>query len=269
VRVRSDDAYNNTKADPNWDVTYARLRTESAALYGEMDVARNVAYGPRPRERFDWIACGAKDAPVFIFIHGGYWQKCTKEDFALCARGPLAHGFDVVLAEYTLAPEATMTQIVGEIGALLDVLGTSKPPFSTNGRAVVLSGHSAGGHLTAIHRNHPSIAYAFPISGLFDLAPIAQTFLNDKLQLTQREIVDFSPQRNIAPGTPMTVSVGGAELPELVRQSREYANASAAVDARVDYLEVPGLTHFPVCDDLANPHGVQMAALLRAFYNSR
>jgi arylformamidase len=267
VRVRSDDAYNNTKADPDWDTTYARLRAKSAALYADVDAVCNTAYGPRPRQRFDWIRCGEKHAPVFIFIHGGYWQKCTKEDFALCAGGPLARGFDVVLAEYTLAPEATMTEIVGEIGALLDFLVSSEESHSTRERTVVLSGHSAGGHLTAMHRNHPSITYAFPISGLFDLAPIVQTFLNDKLQLTQREIDDFSPQRHIVAGTPMTVSVGGAELPALLRQSREYASACAALDARVEYLEAPALTHFPVCDDLANPQGVQMTALVRALRN--
>jgi arylformamidase len=259
-----DDAYNNTKADSDWDTTFARLRAASAALYAGVDAVPDIAYGPQSRQRLDWIACGVKAAPVFIFIHGGYWQKCTKEDFALCARGPLGCGFDVVLAEYTLAPEATMTQIVSEIGALLDFLAASTTPYSTRDRAVVLSGHSAGGHLTAMYRNHPSIAYAFPISGLFDLAPIARTFLNEKLQLTRGEIEACSPQRHITAGTPMTVSVGGAELPELVRQSREYADACAAVDARVDYLEVPGLTHFPVCDDLADPHGVQMTALMRA-----
>lgn len=263
-----DDAYNNTKADPDWAATYARLQAESAALYTHVDAVRDVAYGLRPRQRFDWIGCGA-GTPLFIFIHGGYWQKCTKEDFALCARGPLARGFDVVLAEYTLAPEATMTQIVGEVGMLLDFLAAAKAPYTTKDRTVVLSGHSAGGHLTAMHRNHPSIAYALPISGLFDLAPIARTFLNDKLQLTQREISDCSPQRHVAAGTPMTVSVGGAELPELVRQSRDYARACAAVDPRVGYLEVAGRTHFAVCDDLANPLGALMTALTSALSRVR
>lgn len=259
-----DDAYNNTQADPDWDATYARLQAESAGLYHDFGCIRDIAYGPEPRERFDYFLCGAPNAPLFIFIHGGYWQRCTKADFALCARGALERGFDAVLAEYTLAPQATMTQIVGEIGMLLDFLGASNERYTTARRAVCLSGHSAGGHLTAIHRNHPSIAYAFPVSGLFDLNPIAFTYLNDKLQLTPHETDLYSPQLHVTPGTPMTVTVGGAELPELVRQSREYAHACAAVDSGVAYLEVPGLTHFAVCDDLADPSGVQMTALIRA-----
>ena len=259
-----DDAYNNTKADPDWDATYARLQARSATLYHEFGCMRDVAYGAKPRERFDYLLCGAANAPLFIFIHGGYWQKCTKGDFAISARGPLECGFDVVLAEYTLAPQATMTEIVGEIGMLLDFLAASSDRYTTRDRAVVLSGHSAGGHLTAMHRNHPSIAYAFPISGLFDLNPIAFTYLNEKLQLTPHEIDTYSPQLHVTPGTPMIVSVGGAELPELVRQSREYAEACAAVDSGVTYLEVPGLTHFTMCDDLADRDGVQMTALMRA-----
>jgi arylformamidase len=259
-----DDAYSNTKADPDWGATYARLQAESAHLYRDFPGDHDLAYGPQLRQRFDYIPCGRLNAPLFIFIHGGYWQKCTKEDFALSVRGPLERGFDAVLAEYTLAPEATMTQIVAEIRLLLDYLAASKEAYGTSDRAVVLSGHSAGGHLTAMHRDHSSVRFAFPISGLFDLAPIAQTNLNEKLQLTFEEIDECSPQRHITAGAAMTVAVGGAELPELIRQSREYASACAAVDARVAYLEVPGLTHFPVCDDLANPSGVQMTALMRA-----
>ena len=259
-----DDAYSNTKADPDWDATYARLRAQSERLYHEFPSDRDIAYGAGERERFDYIACGVLNAPLFIFIHGGYWQKCTKEDFAISVRGPLMRGFDAVLPEYTLAPQASMTQIVAEIGSLLDFLAASRESYGTSDRTTVLSGHSAGGHLTALHRDHRSIAYAFPISGLYDLAPIAQTNLNEKLQLTFDEIDAYSPQRHIAAGTPMTVAVGGAELPELLRQSREYANACAAVDARIAYLEIPGLTHFAVCDDLADPSGVQMTALMRA-----
>ena len=259
-----DDAYSNTQADPDWNATYARLKAESATLYHEFGCIRDIAYGPQPRERFDYLPCGASNSPLFIFIHGGYWQKCTKADFAVCARGPLECGFDVILAEYTLAPQATMTQIVDEIGLLLDVLRASGERYTTAQRAVCLSGHSAGGHLTAMHRNHPSVAYALPISGLYDLNPIAFTNLNEKLQLTPHEIDVYSPQLHVTPGTPMTVTVGGAELPELVRQSREYAQACAAVDSGVAYLEVPGRTHFSMCDDLANPRGAQMTALMRA-----
>jgi acetyl esterase/lipase len=82
----------------------------------------------------------------WLLIFGYY----TKEDFAFVAQGPLAHGFNVALAEYTLAPEATMTRIVAEIRSLLDHLAASANAAGFGGRPVCLSGHSAGGQLAAL-----------------------------------------------------------------------------------------------------------------------
>ena len=114
------------------------FQTRSAALYATVPCRRDVAYGPRPRQRFDWFPCGKPDAPIFVFIHGGYWQARSKEDFAFVAGGPLGCGFNVVLAEYTLAPDASMTQIVGEVDALLAALaadrdGLVRCPFALRG----------------------------------------------------------------------------------------------------------------------------------------
>jgi acetyl esterase/lipase len=112
-RPTLDKAYNNTQSIPNFPEVLKDFQQRSARLYERVPVRRDLRYGERPRERFDWLSCGKAGAPTFIFIHGGYWQNCAKEDFAFIADGPLANGFNVVLAEYTLAPDASMTQIVG------------------------------------------------------------------------------------------------------------------------------------------------------------
>lgn len=262
-RTALDAGYNNTQAIADFPGTMNRFRVLSKACYDATSCLHDIPYGPRPRQRFDWLSCGKKDAPVFIFIHGGYWQNCTKEDFAFVANGPLQRGFDVVLAEYTLAPDASMTQIVAEIGALLDHLACGTHRFSVSGRRVCLSGHSAGGHLTALHRTHPAVTHAMPISALVDLEPISLSWLNDKLQLTPREIEDYSPLRHIGAGVPMTITVGAAELPELVRHSKEYAQACRAANQIVDYIAVPACTHFSVLEDLSSTSGVQMTALMQ------
>lgn len=257
-RAALDAAYNNTQAVPDFPAIYARCRARSAALYAAHPCERDVAYGDGARQRFDRIACGRNDAPTFVFIHGGYWQNCTKEDFAFVAQGPLAHGFDVVLAEYTLAPDATMTQIVAEIGRLLDRL---RDDPRTRG-PLCLSGHSAGGHLTALYRAHPAVGWALPISALVDLEPIALCWLDDKLHLTPDEIERFSPIDATGRGAPMTVAVGADELPELVRHSREYALACAQCDPRTRYLPIAGCAHFSVLDELAAPDGALTRALI-------
>ncbi|KAB2964214.1 MAG: alpha/beta hydrolase [Zoogloea sp.] len=261
-RAQLELAYNNIRAVPGFPAILADFQARSACLYPEYPALRDGAYGPGPRQRFDWLGCGRPDAPVFIFIHGGYWQATTKEDFAFIARGPLEQGFDVVLAEYTLAPEASMSRIVGDIGRLLDHLAASEGEFGLRGRRVVLSGHSAGGHLTALYRSHPAVTHAMPISALVDLEPISLCWLNDKLQLTPAEIEAFSPLRRIVKGVPTLVTVGDDELPELVRHSRDYALAARQAGEPVSYLPLPGCHHFSVLDDLARPDGVQMCALL-------
>ncbi|MEO6972863.1 MAG: alpha/beta hydrolase [Rhodoferax sp.] len=265
-RATLDAAYNNSNAVPGSARMMVHFRNRSANVYLDVACQRGLAYGPSPRQRYDWFAAGPSGAPTFVFIHGGYWQACAKEDFAFIVQGPLQRGFNVVLAEYTLAPEASMTQIVGEIGALLDHLQADRDGLGIAGQPLCLSGHSAGGHLAAMHRSHPLVSHAMPISALVDLEPISLGGLNDKLQLTAGEVKAFSPLRHIARGAPMTVVVGDAELPELIRHSRLYAADCQARGETASLVPVPGCNHFTVLDDLASPSGVQMMALVGALF---
>lgn len=260
-RTTLDAAYNNTKAVPDFPGVLADFQRRSAKTYETESCRRNLRYGQRPRQTYDWLSCGQPGAPTFVFIHGGYWQNCVKEDFAFVADGPLARGFNVVLAEYTLAPDASMTQIVGEIGALLDHLAADRDGLGTAARPLCLSGHSAGAQLTAIHRAHPVVTSALAISALVDLEPISLCWLDDKLRLGAHEIDAYSPIRHIGHGAPMIVAVGAAELPELVRHTDDYAAACDAAGERVAHLHVPGCTHFSVLDDLARRDGMLLTAL--------
>ncbi|WP_080296969.1 alpha/beta hydrolase [Burkholderia pseudomallei] len=254
-RATLDRAYDNTRAVADFPAVLADFRRRSAQLYARVGGRREVRYGERPRERFDWLSCGRAGAPRFVFIHGGYWQNCAKEDFAFVADGPLAAGFDVVLAEYTLAPEASMTQIVGEIARLLDRLSADRDGLGGAGRPLCLSGHSAGGHLSAVHRGHACVTSTLAISPLVDLEPISLSWLNDKLRLSEREIADYSPLFHVGKGAPTIVAVGAHELPELVRHADDYAHACAAAGEPVRRVHVPGRTHFSVLEELAQPDG--------------
>ncbi len=120
-----------------------------------------------------WFAGYGADAPTVVYIHGGYWQTLSKEDFAFVAKGPLELGYNVVLAEYTLAPQSSMTQIVQEIGRLLDHLSANRDELKIGRGPVCLVGHSAGGHLSLVHRSHPLLAHTMAISPLVDLEPIS------------------------------------------------------------------------------------------------
>ncbi len=256
-----DLAYNNSRAVANAAELLAAMRGRSDAAYETREHRHGLAYGDSARQRYDWFPAGPQGAPTLVFIHGGYWQRCEKEDFAFIVAGPLAAGFNVILAEYTLAPEAGMTRIVGEIGALLDHLAADADGLGLGDAPLVLSGHSAGGHLTAVHRSHPRVTHALPISGLMDLEPIRLGTLNDPLDLSPAEVDQFSPARRLGPGAPMVVAVGAAELPELVRHSEEYAAASRAVGEVAEYLPVAGRNHFDVLEDLEQADGAMLTAL--------
>ena len=122
-----------------------------------------------------------------MFIHGGYWQRNSKDMFANLIAGPYAHGWAAALPGYTLAPDATLTEIAAEIHTALDWLAEHGPAHGIAG-PIVLSGWSAGGHLTAMCLGHPSVVAGLAISGVFELGPVRDTYLNEKLRLTDEEI---------------------------------------------------------------------------------
>ncbi|MGH8389767.1 MAG: alpha/beta hydrolase [Pseudomonas sp.] len=256
-----NQAYNNVAAVGNFPQIMQDFRQRSAQTYARHAWRRDVAYGNAMRERLDWYTQANAGAPTLLFIHGGYWQASDKDDYAFIAEGLIAAGFNVGLLEYTLAPEASMGTIVDQIGKALDYLMAHREVLNI-GADVVLCGHSAGGHLTAMHRRHPLVSLAMPISGLMDLEPISRCWLNDKLQLSAEEIHRYSPQRLIDDGAPLLVTVGGNELPELIRHSREYADACLEAGQVVSLIEIAGCHHFAVLDDLAKSDGEHLHALL-------
>ncbi|WP_075181569.1 alpha/beta hydrolase [Pantoea sp. 1.19] len=259
-RAQLDAAYNNTQAVADFPARLRAMQQQSRDLYRDRPAIVDRAYHTASRTRFDFFPAAAGPAPTMIFIHGGYWQNCNKEDFAFVARGPLSRGIHVILAEYTLAPQASMTGIVGEIGLLLDYLRHSDLPLQTG--QVCLAGHSAGGHLTALYRHHPLISHAMPLSALVDLQPIRLCWLNDKLSLSDEEVERFSPLRHVLPGgVPTHIHAGGGELSELIRHSRELADALRAVGDRVRWQPLGDDDHFSLLQRLAEPDGLLTESL--------
>jgi arylformamidase len=262
-RAALDLAYNNTKAVSDFQTVFAGFQARSAQLYATTQCDRDMRYGDQPRERFDLVRGRGGDPPTVVYIHGGYWQSLSKEDFAFVAQGPLALGYNVVLAEYSLAPQSSMTQIVQEVGRLLDHLAANRDELKMGHGPVHLVGHSAGGQLSLVHRSHSLLTHTMAISPLVDLEPISLSWLNTKLNLTPGEIDLYSPLLHIGKGTPMTIAAGTAELPELIRHASEYAAAAAKSGERVEYVAIDLRNHFTILEDLACASGVLTRALAR------
>lgn len=260
ARAALDAAYDNMRAVPAATEVLADFQGRANKIYVRDGWRRDLKYGAGERQRYDALVQDP-DLPTFVFLHGGYWQRCTKEDFAFIARGPLSAGYNVILVEYTLAPPVTIPGIVGEIGMLLDHLACDTEKLGLTGAPLVLSGHSAGGHLAAMWRSHPRVDIVMPISGLFELEPIRLCYLNEDLHLTPEAAAATSPGSAIADGAPMLVVVGGGELPELIRQSVDYVEALRQSGQTAHYLNVAGQDHFRVLEDLVRPDGLMFTAL--------
>ncbi len=259
-RAARDAAYDNAAAVPEREAL-VRQRNEQAAAYRAAHGAQlDVPYAAGDRTRWDMYPAAAT-APCLIFIHGGYWQMNRREDFAGLAEGVAAHGWAVAMPGYTLAPQAGLSQIVGELRAALDWLATNGAAHGIAGPCV-LAGWSAGGQLTAILLDHPLIEAGLAISGVFELAPLRDTYLDEKLRLTDREIAQFSPLRLPAVGKPLAIAYGTAELPALVADAEDFHAHRGAAHAPGPLLRISGANHFTILEELRRPDGILTRGLL-------
>jgi arylformamidase len=261
-RATLDAAYDNTGAVADVQDYRSRWWDRSATVRAEPGSKLDLRYGTRPRAMLDYFPARA-NAPLFVFIHGGYWQRNEKERFSFTADGPRAHGINVAVPGYTLGPQARMTEIVDEIRQSLGYLADRAGELGFDPVRIYVGGWSAGGHLTAAVADHPAVRGGMPISGIFDLEPIALGVLNDKLSLSPGEIETLSPLRNLPTRpVPLKLFAGAGELPELRRQSEDYFKALRAQGLPATLSLLAGKHHFSILDELAGPNGALTQGLL-------
>jgi acetyl esterase/lipase len=253
-QAQRDAAWNNSEAVPNSpalnEARAARSMEFRAAHAGHLD----LPYGPRERNKWDLFPNADPAAPCLVFIHGGYWQRNTREHFSSLIEGAYAHGWSAALPGYTLGPDATMTQIVSEIHSALDWLAINGAAHGIAGK-VILSGWSAGGHLTGMGVAHPRVSAGMAVSGIFELGPIRDTYLNEKLHLTDNEVDALSPMRLPVTRKPLAIAYGTAEIWGLTGSSRDFHAYRSAAHAPGALIPVAGADHFTITDELHRPDG--------------
>jgi len=261
TKAERDAAYNNTDAVKNSaELNAARIAASEAFRKAHPDHL-DLRYGPKERNVWDLFPSKNANAPCLVFIHGGYWQRNSRDQFASLIGGVHAHGWAAALQGYTLAPDASLTEIVAEINASLDWLAANGAKHGINGK-VVLSGWSAGGHLTAMCLGHPRVSAGLAVSGLFELGPIRDTYLNDKLRLSDEELVKLSPLRLPMVKKPLAITYGTAELPPLVGDSRKLHEVRAAQHLPGALIPVAGADHFTITHELRDASGVLTKQLM-------
>jgi arylformamidase len=253
--------YNNSGAVPDWRETLLpRWQRESLRVRADAGGARDVRYGDMPRNLIDVFTpqgiAPAQGWPTLVFIHGGYWQWLSKDDWSVIAAPFVAHGMAAAIVGYTLCPATTIRGIANEIETAITVLWRDADALHINRDHIAVAGHSAGGHLTAWcmtidwrKRAMPATPFvqATSISGLFDLEPLVPIALNDGLKLTNIEALAMSPAyQPQRVQCPFTATVGSAELEEFARQ-----NALIGTHwKQVNEWTLDGLNHFTIIDQL-------------------
>ena len=265
TREELDAAYDNTRAVADSARVLSGFEERSRLMAERHPGELNLRYGPRERQRIDFFRAEVPEAPLLVFIHGGYWQMRCKETFRFLAKGALHHGISVALPGYTLAPEQTLAGIVREIRDSLRWLRKHADTLGFDRSRIVVAGWSAGGHLAVMAADEPGVTGVLAISGIFDLEPIRLCYLNDKLHLKPEEVASLSPLRLPLSTKPLFAVCGSAELPELQRQSWDFARHRAAARLPGGALTLAGCNHFSILKELETPDGV-ITALLETLF---
>lgn len=242
-----------------------RIATAKAAL-AVLERTADVYYGPTRMEKLDIYPAAEANAPIVVFIHGGYWfdGRLKKENYVWVAKGFVARGVTTVVIDYDVCPKVTIDEIVRQCRAAVAWVYKNAETFGGDRERLYVTGNSAGGHLTAMMAitdwagdyllPADVIKGCCPISGLYDLEPFPYTWLQPKIQLTGQQIRRNSPILNVPEGgVPLLISWGGNESAEFHRQSEDFGAAWRSRGNSAILHAQPGCDHFTAIEGFVDP----------------
>jgi arylformamidase len=268
-----DAQYNLTAMLPEAAARYeAFCWRESESVRTALDHRLDVPFGPTVAEHVDVYPAG-ENAPVLVYVHGGFWCLRTSKEFGFVARGPVSRGVATVATNYDLCPRVTLDEIVRQTRAAVAWAYKNAASFGGDPARIHVAGHSAGGHLVAMllatdwegEYGLPGdvIKGATAISGLYDLAPFPYTFLQPKLQLGYDQVLRNSPILHIPESAPpLLVAYGDNETDEFKRQSEEHLDAWRAKGLGGENLILQGKNHYEVIDGFLDAESPLCSAIL-------
>jgi arylformamidase len=261
--------YNNRARVPEHPEIFAAWARDAELFRAEMLKAGRaelgLSYGDTPRQYFDlFLPEAGENAPLAVYIHGGWWRSLDPSMYSHGARGLTARGVTVAVVGYDLVPNVTLAEIIEQIRRACAFL------WQRFGRRMFVYGHSAGGHLAAamvatdwssLYPKAPPdmVPAGYAISGLFDLTPLVGISVNQDLRLDAAEARQLSPAFwPIPPGRIFDAVAGELESDEFRRQSRLIAE-NWKISAQTRYQDIAGTNHFTVVAPLADPNSAMTA----------
>ncbi|MCX7561223.1 alpha/beta hydrolase [Sulfitobacter sp. F26204] len=259
-----DHDFNARESVASFDDEFAALTRISREAIATLPCQRDLIFDQQSGSALDLYGA-APDRPVFLWIHGGYWRIGTKEENAFAAPGFVANGVAVAVMDYSLAPDASLEQIVHEVRSAVSWLSREGSQFGLDTQKIHVGGSSAGGHLTgtvlaggwhADYDLHPdTIGAALAISGIYDLEPLLYTQVNGWMDMDMDTVATLSPIRHIPDRTQaqLLLSVGGQERAGFLRETQNFHDAWAARGHAVTQIEMAQYNHFDITGNLADP----------------
>jgi arylformamidase len=273
-RARRDRELSPSRAakDAGGDIDAWLKASEAARRASGLRLRLDEAYGVHPRQRMDiWAPpAGVPARAVVAFVHGGFWQEGSKDFGGFPGPTLAAAGIIYAALGYRLAPEASLTEIVADIRLALERLSEVAQGLGIGQRGIIVAGHSAGAHLAASLLAGPgapapaSLAGLVLVSGVYELAPIAASYVNEAVAMSEVEIADLSPARHRPMrDVPVSILAGAEEAGEFLRQSALLAEAWRPHLSSVEMSVLEGRDHFDIMHGLARPGDPLLEAVMR------
>lgn len=280
-QLQHDAAYNNRWAVPDHQADLDRWAADSAAVRNAVKCDLDIAYGDGDRETLDILYPegggpeGDGPVPLIVFLHGGYWLSMTKDSYSFIGENFVKKGAAFAVIGFGLCPDITLADMVGQVERAIAHLWENSEKYGFDRDRFYLAGHSSGGHLAAmvlgggVNGNQAVPPETFKasviVSGLFDLAPIAATYINNYIQLDDAGVEALSPLCHVPPPGkqmgPLILGTGETELAEYFLHQSRYAAAWVENGHSLEMCDAEGYQHFDAPYDLANADG----ALHQAF----
>jgi arylformamidase len=233
----------------------------------------NVPYGNSPRQAVDIFPAEKPNAPVLIFIHGGYWRGGSKNDNCHFAPAYVKAGVTVVLLGYDLCPAVTVAEIVRQARAGIAWVYRNIARYGGDPSRLYISGTSTGGHLVAMALAHDwekseglprnMIKGAAAISGVYDLDPVLYISVNEEIRLNPESARENSPMLHPPLShAPLIIVVGGDEPRGWRDMSKDFFALCKERGVDCQFIEIPGVHHFSIPALLDDPKSTLSRAIL-------
>lgn len=250
-----DAEYDTSKqlADGNVGAYFEAFDAASERARAALTCERDIPYGTHPRETFDYFPATRANAPFFVWIHGGYWRRLSKDQFSYVATPIVSAGGAVAVLNYPLAPGPSLDAIVDAVHRGFACARERAARGGADISRTFVGGHSVGAQLTGTVVAREAVAGALVVSGLFDLEPIRRSYVNEWIAMDEASARRNSPlYLEPRAKTPLVASVGGGEQASFAAQQARYVDAWRAWGGEARVVDAQTHNHFSIVLDLAD-----------------